>query len=257
MKKRKKANPIVRWLSRVFTFVCVVIFTYSIYSLVDIGLDYYYNRQLLAEVQELYQVMEVEDDNETEIRNQFHALHQINPDIVGWITVEDTIIDYPIVQTDNNEFYLNRNYKKEESRAGSIFMDYRNDLRSENENIILYGHRMKDETMFNQITKYEKKEFFDTHKKIYFDTLYGSYDAEVFAAYYTTTDFDYIQTEFDSKEEYKTLLNEMKEKSLFESEVEVNEEEQIITLSTCDYTLDPNKGRFVVHAKVVEKRESS
>lgn len=255
MSKVKRPNQIKKGISRMFTFVCLVIFIYSIYSLSDIGLDYYNNRQVLAEVQQIYQQMDKEESNvdKAEIRKQFEELHQINQDIVGWIAIEDTKINYPIVQTNDNDYYLTRNYKQEQSRAGSIFMDYRNDLLTVNENIVLYGHRMKDETMFNQLTKYVDKDFFDTHSKVYFDTLYGSYDAEVFAVYYTTTDFDYIQTEFDSKEEYKLLLEEIKEKSIFESNVEVNEYEQIITLSTCDYTLDPDEGRLVVHAKVVEK----
>lgn len=257
MKREKKKNSIRRWISQIFTITSLAVFVYSIYSLIDIGLDYHNNRKLLAEVQQLYEQQEIEipDDGRSDsiMRDQFHALHEINNDIVGWITIEDTIIDYPIVQTTDNEYYLNQNYREEKSRAGSIFMDYRNNLYTENENIILYGHRMKDETMFSQLTKYENKDFFDTHKYVYFDTLFGSYNAEVFAVYYTTTDFDYIQTEFNSKEEYKQLLDEIKVKSFFESDIEVNENEQIITLSTCDYTLDPDEGRFVVHAKVVNK----
>ncbi|MEI3613206.1 class B sortase [Pseudogracilibacillus sp. SO30301A] len=255
MSKTKGSNRIKKGISRLFTFVCLTVFIYSIYSLSDIGLDYYHNRQVLAEVQQIYQQVDKEETNgnKTEVRKQFHELHEINPDIVGWITIDDTIINYPIVQTNDNEYYLTRNYKKEESRAGSIFMDYRNELLSDNQNIVLYGHRMKDETMFNQLTKYLDKDFFTNHSKVYFDTLYDGYDAEVFSVYYTTTDFDYIQTEFESKDEYKLLLEEIHEKSIYQTDVKVTENDQIITLSTCDYTIDPDEGRLVVHAKLVER----
>ncbi|MBO1004060.1 class B sortase [Pseudogracilibacillus auburnensis] len=255
MNETKRPNRIKKRISRFFTLVCLIVFIYSIYALSDIGLDYYHNRQVLAEVQQIYHSFDQEEEiiDPLEVRKQFNELHEINSEIVGWIAIDDTKINYPILQAENNDYYLTRNYKGEESRAGSIFMDYRNELQLDNQNIVLYGHRMKDETMFNQLTKYVDKDFFTHHSKVYFDTLYGSYDAEVFAVYYTTTDFDYIQTEFESRDEYKSLLEEIHEKSIYQTDVSVSEDDQMITLSTCDYTLDPDEGRLVVHAKLVEK----
>jgi len=133
-------------------------------------------------------------------------------------------------------------------------MDYRNNVEEENRNTIVYGHRMKDDTMFNSLTNYLDEEFFKEHQTINYDTMYGSYDAEVFAAYYTTTDFDYIQTDFDSNEEYAGFLNEVEDKSEIQADFDVNADDQIVTLSTCDYTLDPDEGRLVVHAKIVNKQ---
>ena len=95
--------------------------------------------------------------------------------------------------------------------------------------------------------------FLNVNPVIELETLHGSYEAEVFAAYETTTDFNYIQTEFSSKGEFGSFLNEINKKSVIKSDVEVNEGDQIVTLSTCEYNLDPIAGRFAVHAKLVEK----
>ena len=132
-------------------------------------------------------------------------------------------------------------------------MDYRIDISAHNPNTILYGHRMKDGSMFEELNKFLDKDFFDNHKVVKFDTLYESYDAEIFAVYKTTTDFDYIQTNFTSDEDYGLLLEEIRENSLYQSDIQINEDDQILTLSTCDYELDPREGRLVVHAKLVKK----
>lgn len=256
MGKNKSTNKsfMKKGISKIITIVCLGVFIYSVFELSSIFMVYYHNHQILADVQQIYHEYETEEEVEVgEIRQQFIELKDINPDILGWISIEGTKINYPILQAENNDYYLYRNYEREDSKAGSIFMDYRNDVESYNSNIILYGHRMKDNSMFNSLKKFLDEDFFHNHDTIYFDTMYESYDAEVFAVYNTTTDFDYIQTDFDSKEEYGLLLEEIKEKSQYQSDVEVSIEDQIITLSTCDYLLDPNKGRLVVHAKLVKK----
>lgn len=257
MEKKQQKSRFKTMLSRAITIVSIVVFVYSAYKLGSAGLEYRHNRQVLKDVQEIYEeldVAETETGTTGEIRPQFLELHTINPDIVGWITIDDTKINYPILQGADNDYYLNRNYKNESSVAGSIFMDYRIDLENNNPNTVIYGHRMKDDTMFNSLTKYADKEFFDAHQTVYYDTLYGSYDAEVFAVYYTTTDFYYIQTDFASKDEFGTLLDNIQEKSMYQTDVQLDEDDQIITLSTCDYTLDPDRGRLVVHAKLVDKQ---
>src|SRR5690625_732394 len=98
-----------------------------------------------------------------------------------------------------------------------------------------------------------KLDFLNINPVIELETLHGSYEAEVFAAYETTTDFNYIQTEFSSASDFGDFLSEINRKSVVESNVDVNEGDKIVTLSTCDYNLDPIAGRFAVHAKLVEK----
>src|SRR5699024_9303185 len=255
MSDKKQPSKRKKITSRTITIVSLSVFVYSVYALGSIFYDYYYNRQVLAEVQDIYETIEV-PDNVTygEFRSQFYDLHEINEDIVGWITINDTKIDYPILQAEDNDYYLNRNYKREDTPAGSIFMDYRNNVTEENRNTIENGHRMKDDTMFNSMTKYLDEAFLKDHQTIEYEDMYRSYNEEVVAAYYTTNEFDYIQTEFASDQEYGELLQEVQDKSEIEADFDVGEEDEIVPLSTCDYTLNPDEGRLVVHAKIVNKQ---
>src|SRR5699024_6233805 len=146
MKKEKQSSGAKKWISRVITIASLGVFVYSAYALGSIFYDYYHNRQVLAEVQDVYESIEQPEEEVThgEFRSQFNDLHEINEDIIGWITINDTKINYPILQAEDNDYYLDRNYKHEDSPAGSIFMDYRNDVEQDNRNTIVYGHRMKD-----------------------------------------------------------------------------------------------------------------
>ncbi|WP_026672662.1 class B sortase [Alkalihalobacterium bogoriense] len=247
--KRKKTKA----MHRLGTLLFLSILLFSSYKLGMTFWDYYKNRQVMAEAQDVYYEATIVEEDSDGIRSQFGPLLEINKDIVGWITVDGTVIDYPIVRAVDNEYYLNRSFKHEETRAGSIFMDYRNNVEMNNRNIILYGHRMRDGSMFTQLNQYLEEDFFYSHPIFYFDTLYKGYDVEVFSAYLTTTDFYYIETDFQSDADYQTFIERLKEKSLFESDVTIEETDQIITLSTCDYTLDRDTGRLVVHGKLKER----
>lgn len=251
---RKKQSSLGKLISRIITVVSLTVFIYAGYNLTDILIDYYKNRQLMNDMQEMfYEADDVEHTGDS-IRPGFLPLLAQNEDVVGWITIDGTQIDYPIVQADDNFHYLTRNFYHEESRAGSIYLDYRNDIRLENErNVIVYGHRMKDGSMFENLTKYLDREFFETNQTIEFDTLYDSYVGEVFAVYQTVTTFNYIQTLFDDDAEFGELLSQINDTTLYTNDVEVTEDDMILTLSTCDYKLDVEQGRLVVQAKLTKK----
>lgn len=148
-----------RFWQRMLTIVCLGVF---IYSGTAIGFElfgYYQNRQVLAKAQTMYGHQEemTEKREPGKIRSSFDELRKVNEDIVGWINMKDTMIQYPIVQSRDNAFYLTRNYLKNDTRAGSIFMDYRNDVLHESPNTVVYGHRMRDGSMFAGLTNYLKK----------------------------------------------------------------------------------------------------
>ncbi|MGN7312346.1 class B sortase [Alkalicoccobacillus gibsonii] len=241
------------------TFFLTILF-YSLVSLGSIAYDYGMNRKVLADARDLYHVKGEreltslsEESKKNEPMSSFSELLSINQDMIGWIHIGNTLIDYPVLQSSDNEYYLDRNYKEEETRAGSIFLDYRNDMTANPKHTILYGHRMKDASMFSGLTKFMEEDFFRDPPTMYFDTLFEQYDLEVFSAYQTSTDFYYIETEFETDHVYNEFLEEIRSRSLFDSDVVVNVDDQIITLSTCDYTLHPSEGRFVVHAKLVKR----
>lgn len=256
--KKKEQTRTKKILSRLITILCLSVFLYAAYGLADVFIDYYKNRQMLSDVQDMYyddkSVKAADKDRGAdEVRSGFDELLKHNKDVVGWITMDGTQIDYPILQTDNNIDYLTKDYNDRVTRAGSIFLDYRNDITSEDKNTVVYGHRMKDGSMFQHLTKFLNEDFLKEHPTFEYDTLHGSYEAEIFSVYNTLTYFNYIETDFSNEEEYAELLQQMQEKSKFETDVDVNSEDQIITLSTCDYELDENEGRLVVHAKLVKK----
>lgn len=250
-------------LSITLTIVCLGVFIYAGYGLVTTILDYSKNDRLVSDLQDtFYDAIEEEattDENgEKNIRSGFDALLEENDELVGWLTVDGTQIDYPILKADNNVDYLRHDFYKDYNILGSIFMDFRNEIDTNDDlNTIIYGHRTKNGAMFEGLTNFQDQEFLDEHPTFTFDTLYESYEAEIFAVYNTLTDFNYIQTDFASSEDFDQLLQEIDQRSLVKSDVEIGPDDRIITLSTCDYALDDNNGRLVVQAKLVKKGQSA
>lgn len=261
-----------RWL----TPLCLGLMLFSGYELTGILRSYHDNRVVMAEARQLYgnaepqpphlEAVEAPDaaieapkgkapqtESSKEARAQFRALLDVNPDVIGWIRIGNTAIDYPVVQGEDNAYYLTRNYKGEEASAGSIFLDFRNDIGKAQPNTVIYGHRMKDGSMFGDLKKFLKEDFFRDNLAFQYDTLYHSYRAEIFSVYPATADLDYIRTGFESEREYAAFLQSLQERSLYKTDTVLGAEDRIVTLSTCDYTLDPAKGRLVIHAKLIEQ----
>lgn len=185
-------------------------------------------------------------------RDCFAAVLQDNPDVVGRITIEGLDIAYLVTQTIDNDYYLKYGYDRQKSKSGAIFLDYRCHVSNEplTGHYILYGHNMKNGTMFHNVKKYAEEEYFDNNRIIRFDTLYSDHEWEVFSAYVTGTDFNYIKTSFDSDDEWLGFINELQSKSLYQKDVALNADDVVLTLSTCSYEFDD--ARFVVHARLVK-----
>lgn len=247
--------------------VYLTIFLYSGYLLVQYLYSYVEAASSLKETQIMYEKalektpepVVAEDTSKTDIltrytmRPQFHELHKVNEQIVGWISVEGTKLNNPILQAKDNDYYLDRNFTGDMSRAGSIFMDYRNDVTDMNRNTVMYGHAMKNDTMFGSLKKFGKQDYADKHATIYVDTLYDGYDIEVFAAYETTIDFYYIETNFQTNEEFAHYLQEVKSRSSIEMPVSVGVDDKIVTLSTCNNSVNSKDKRYVVQGKLVKR----
>jgi sortase B len=269
MNKWKMAGCQKAGYQKLVTLLCMGVFVYCAVSWVSLFTSYYDNRKVSEEAQEVY-VNSVEERSSEpgKVRSQFTALIETNPDVVGWLKIEDTLVNYPILQAADNDYYLKRNYKREETRAGSIFKDFRNryqtqddsdpntDHNPSNLHTIVYGHDMKDGSMFGSLKKYLNRDFFDTHRTLSYDTLYESFDAEIFAVYYTTTEFNYIQTEFANDETYSSFLQNVREKSFYKTDTVLASTDRILTLSTCDYTLDAEEGRLVIQARLVKRERA-
>lgn len=184
-------------------------------------------------------------------RDGFAAALQQNPDIIGRVSLKSCDIAYLVTQTTDNQTYLSLGYDRQTSNNGAIFLDYRCDfeLSPLRGHYILYGHNMKNGSMFHNLMKYKDEEFFYDNRVFRFDTLYEDYEWEIFSAYVTDTDFYYIQTSFADDAEWLSFLNTVHGKSMFATDVQLSADDVVLTLSTCSYEFD--NARFVIHARLI------
>lgn len=184
------------------------------------------------------------------IEKQEESLYDKYEDYRGWIKINNTNIDYSIVQGKDNSFYLDKDINKNYLSSGSIFMNYLNHGFND-ENTVLFGHHMRNKTMFAQLKKYKEKEFFYGDNDIVIEVENDKVlKYKVFSAYVTDSKDNYIKTNFDDKDQYKEFLEDIKNKSQYKSDIDVNENDKIITLSTCSYEF--NDARMVVHGKLLK-----
>lgn len=183
----------------------------------------------------------------------FEELDKINSDTVGWIKINNTRMDYPVVQSNNNDYYLGRDFKKNKNSMGWIFMDYRNDATKLDKNTIIYGHNIKGGIMFGGITGMFNKNYLskEVNNYITFNTKNANMTWKIFSMYRIEPTTDYIKTEFLSKEDFNNFITMIKGRSLYDFNVEVTENDKILTLSTC-YN---NKSRNVIHAVLINTNE--
>lgn len=174
----------------------------------------------------------------------FAKLQQINPDLVAWIYCEGTPVNYPVVHTDDNEFYLKHLFDGSYNSSGCIFLDSRNEADFSDQHSIIYGHNMKNGTMFSCLIKYKEQDFFDQHPQILLMTPEQNYTLELFAGYVAATGDDAWMLEFQNEEEFAQWVERAISRSCFESLSAPAAGEQVITLSTCSYEFE--NARFVL-----------
>lgn len=184
-------------------------------------------------------------------------LAEENGDLVGWIKIEGTLIDYPVMQTpEDPEFYLKRNFEKQSSRNGTPFVGANCDM-NDYDNIIIYGHHMKSGAMFAGLMEYEDEEFYKDHSTLQFDTLDAAGEYEIVAVFKSrayTVDPNvfqyYLFTKAEDQTEFDEFMFKVQENQLYETGVTAEYGDKLITLSTCEYS--QNNGRMVVLAKLVD-----
>ncbi len=199
-----------------------------------------------------------EPEVEREVLEEYKNLLNTNKKLIGWLKIDDTNIDYPVMQTSDNEYYLTHNLNQEYDKNGSIFMDKDCDVLKPSTNFILYGHHMASGRMFGKLGLYQKKSYYEEHPYIQFDTIYDKGTWQVMYVFrsrvYKEEDvvFKYYQfIDANSEQEFDSYMNEMAEMSLYDTGVTAKYGDQLLTLSTCDY--QEKNGRFVVVAKKIAK----
>lgn len=179
-------------------------------------------------------------------------LHRENPDMVGWIKIDGTDISYPVMQSpDRKDYYLYRNFYGQQSSHGSIYVREECDIVRPSDNVVIYGHRMKDGSMFENLTKFERQSFWEEYPSIRFDTVYEEHTYEVFAVFRTTAilgkGFEYHNfLEAATEADFDAYVDTCKSLALYDTGITPEYGDKLITLSTCEYS-QPN-GRLVVVA---------
>lgn len=202
-----------------------------------------------------------EQDTQQEILSQFSVqptsrnLYLENSDMVGWIQIEGTNIDYPVMQTPSDPtYYLKHDFEKNYTDYGCPFMQADCDVQAPSDNAIIYGHNMKDGSMFADLAKYRSKDFWQAHKTVWFDTVLGSCAYEIFAVIHTTVQADdadafpfYWFVDAAAPEDFADYVSACKARALYDTGISAKYGDKLLTLSTCDNIADD--GRLLVIAK--------
>lgn len=259
-RKKKKGGGGKIWL--VMILVCVCVLGFSGYQLMSILLEYKAGTDEYDDLQQyvISEVPEIADTEEGDTEEQeegeeepalqhvsFDELKAINENIIAWIEIPDTQISYPVMQGSDNAYYLNHTFRDKVNGAGSIFMETLNASDFTDYHTILYGHNMKNGSMFGSLSEYKSPTYLVAHPYIYVSVEEGMLQYEIFSCYVTKVGSESYTIGFAPDEVYAEYLEMIKGNSLYDTGVEVSVENQILTLSTCEKS--GKTSRFVVHAK--------
>lgn len=206
------------------------------------------NKKISDEIAEFVTVDETKEDEKYAV--DFEKLKEKNSDVVAWLKVNGTNIETTVVKTTDNDYYLTHNFNKEYNSAGWIFADYKNKLDGTDKNLVIYGHNMRDDSMFGSLKWVINEDWYNNEDNKYI-TLVTENETqiyEVFSVYQIEKEDYYIQTNFNTEKEFNTFAQTIKKRSKKDFNVDVNKEDNILTLSTC---ANNNKYRVVLHAKKI------
>lgn len=239
--KKKLFNVVMRIIELIFLILLV-------YSSINIFKWYNNNKENKQIINEIAESVTINEDTneEKKYKINFEELKQKNSDTVAWLKIENTNIEFPIVQANNNSYYLTHNFDKEYNVAGWIFADYKNKLDGTDRNIVVYGHNMRNNSMFGSLKDVITEEWYNNeeNKYITFVTENDYQTYQVFSVYQIKTEDYYIQTEFKSNE-FTEFIDTITKRSKKYFGINVSKEDTILTLSTC---ANNNKYRVVLHS---------
>ena len=252
-KRYKKIIKEHKLLITILIILIILAITYIAKNLIDI-----YNTKSESNILSSIQVNSNDvTDTRTERMLQVAELKKQNSDIVGWLEIEGTNINYPVVQGQDNDFYMTHDYKKETSTSGSLFLDKDYDWSVPSSNLLIYGHNINNGLMFQELLKYEDEEFYKQHPSIRFTTETDDSEYEIISVFKSRVYYKSEKNVFryyyfinaENEEEYNNFVNSAKEASLYDTGKTAKYGDQLITLSTCSYHTED--GRFAVVARKI------
>lgn len=247
-----------RFFMKTILVILAIIFICSIIYVVR----YFYIKNEAAEEKNLLENIAINEDEITEQKTEnmlkLEELQKENSDIVAYIQIEGTNINYPVLQTTDNDYYVKHNYKKEYSELGAIFLDKDSKLNEPTTNYLIYGHRSKNGLMFEDLVNYKKEEFYKQHPIIKFTTPTEDSEYEIIAVFLSRIYYKSEKNVFryyyfinaENEEEYNEYITNSKKASLYDTGKTAEYGEQLLTLSTCEYSQED--GRLAVVAKKVK-----
>ena len=242
-KKKEKKTILITLLNLIFVFGIIIAIIY----IAKWYLDNKENRELENKLSNAVIIEQENKDKEYNIN--FEELKALNNETIGWLKVKGTNIEYAVVKANNNNYYLNHNFEKKYNIAGWIFADYKNKLNGTDKNIVIYGHNRKDGSMFGTLKNILKEEWYSNEENLMIDFITEKEQVkyQVFSIYKIKNEDYYINTEF-KENEFADFIKTLKNRSIKDFEIEVTENDSILTLSTC---ADNNKYRIVLHSKKI------
>lgn len=234
-------NKILRIVNILEVIVLILLLSFSTAKIVTWNKENIETKELITK---LNTVKDIQNDT-----SAINELKSKNNDTIGWLKVNNTNIDYPFVQSKDNKYYLTHNYNKKKTSAGWIFLDKRNNKDLSDKNNIIYGHSRKDKSMFGTLKYTLNKNWYKNKDNliIKITTELKEYNYKIFSVYTIERENYYLQTDFTTKKEYKTFLNILRERSIYDFKPDIENTTSILTLSTCY----KNNKRVVVHAKLI------
>ena len=250
--KKNKKNKIIAIIATII-LIC---------SISYITISKYINYRKQKEQQEVLNNIKINEEEITEETTErmlkLKELQKENSDIVGWLEIERTGINYPVLQTNNNDYYLTHTYKKENSKNGSIFLDKDYNFSIPSSNLLIYGHNNKNGKMFEELLNYENEEYYKKHPNIRFTTEKWDSTFEIIAVFKSRVYYKdetnvfryYYFINAENEEEYNYYIEQCKKASLYNIGTSAKYGDQLLTLSTCDYSTA--NGRFAVVARKIK-----
>lgn len=242
-------------LLRALMAVCVVGIGVSAYLMIQSNREYAKGDSVYAEVRLSLESNAKSEETPpadaapTAAAVDFTALKAVNPDTAAWLLSEGSVIDYPVVQGQDNDYYLTHLFNGETNKLGSLFVDYRNSGDFTDQNTVIYGHNMKDGSMFASLTQYSDQSYYDSLPEMQLYTPDGMYSIRLFAGVLADGSYEFVRFGFTDDQDFLGYIDSLKADSTFRSEVSVSAEDRIVTLCTCSYAF--NNARYALFGKLV------
>ncbi len=233
-----------------FIFSCVLVF-----CVINIFHDIYSENKQEEIIDSLIEIGNVKPSYEIDKIPQidFSKLKEVNNAIVGWIIIDGTQVNYPIVKGKNNSYYLNHSYDKSYNSYGSIFMDYRSDENFSDLNTFIYGHYTSNGSMFGELKKYMEESFYKEHPFFYILTPNGNYKVDVISAYTDDALSSSYNIKFDNLNDYQTYIEKIRLKSRYSTDISINYNlDKIISLYSCSHESGSKTERYFIHGKIMK-----